>query len=179
MAKFPIYRQLDQMDCGPTALRMIAKYYGKVYSLQSLREKSFITREGVSLLGISDAAEAIGLRSLAAKVPYQKMVEEAPMPLIAHWRQKHFVVVYGMRGNKLLIADPAHGKITYTKEEFLDGWVSSQEKGQETGVIMLLEPTPEFYKKDDEKGKAKVGSFRHLFSYLTPYRKWLFQLFLG
>lgn len=179
MAKFPFYRQLDQMDCGPTALRMIAKYYGKVYSLQTLRDKSFITREGVSLLGISDAAEAIGFRTLAAKVPYQKMIEEAPMPLIAHWRQKHFVVVYGVKGKKLKVADPAHGLITYTKEEFLDGWLSSQDKGEETGVVMLLEPTPDFFKADDEKGQDSKSSFRHLFSYLTPYRKYLIQLFLG
>ena len=179
MAKFPFYRQLDQMDCGPTCLRMIAKYYGKTYSLQTLREKSFITREGVSLLGISEAAEAIGLRTLAAKVPYQKMIEEAPMPLIAHWRQRHFVVVYGMKGKKLQIADPAHGLLSYTKEEFLDGWISSQDQGEETGVVMLLEPTPEFYEEEDEKGKTSRSSFKYLFSYLTPYKRYLIQLFLG
>ena len=177
--KFPFYRQLDQMDCGPTCLRMIAKYYGKVYSLQTLRDKSFITREGVSLLGISEAAENIGFRTLAAKVPYEKMVEEAPMPLIAHWRQRHFVVVYGRKGKKLLVADPAHGHVKYSKEEFLDGWLSSQDQGEETGVVMLLEPTPAFYENDDEKDASKKSGFRYLFKYLTPHRKFLIQLFLG
>lgn len=64
---FPFYTQLDAMDCGPTCLRMIARYYGKSYSLQSLRSRSYLTRNGVSLLGISDAAEAIGFRTIGAK----------------------------------------------------------------------------------------------------------------
>jgi len=177
MLKFPHYRQLDTMDCGPTCLRIIAKYYGKNYSLQSLREKSFITREGVSLLGISDAAENIGFRTLAAKIPFDKLKEEAPTPFIAHWRQQHFVVVYGFKKDKVLVSDPAHGLVKFSKKEFLDGWLSDKDKGEETGVVLLLETTPDFYSNDDET-LDKTG-FSFLFKYLRPYRKFIVQLFMG
>jgi ATP-binding cassette subfamily B protein len=177
MLKFPHYRQLDTMDCGPTCLRIIAKYFGKSYSLQSLREKSFITREGVSLLGISDAAENIGFRTLAAKIPFDKLKEEAPTPFIAHWRQQHFVVVYGFKKGKVLVSDPAHGLVKFTKEEFLDGWLSDKDKGEETGVVLLMETTPDFYSNEDES-LDKTG-FSFLFKYLRPYRKFIVQLFLG
>lgn len=177
MFKFPHYRQLDTMDCGPTCLRIIAKYYGKSYSLQTLREKSFITREGVSLLGISDAAESIGFRTLSAKMPFDKLKEEAPTPFIAHWRQQHFVVVYEFKKDKVLVSDPAHGLVKFSKKEFLDGWLSDKDKGEETGVVLLLETTPEFYNTDGES-IDKTG-FSFLFKYLRPYRKFIVQLFLG
>lgn len=175
---FPHFKQLDTMDCGPTCLRIIAKHYGKSYSLQTLREKSYITREGVSLLGISDAAESLGFRTLAAKIPFDKLKEEAPTPFIAHWRQQHFVVVYGFKGDKVLVSDPAHGLVKFTKEEFLEGWLSDKDKNEETGVILLLETTPDFYTQEDE-GKVDKTGFSFLFKYLTPYRRYIVQLFLG
>ena len=101
MAKFPFYKQLDAMDCGPTCLRMIAKHYGKHYSLQHLRERSHIDREGVSLLGISDAAENIGLHTLAVTLPFDVLQDKAPLPCIAHWKQNHFVVVYKITKDKV------------------------------------------------------------------------------
>jgi len=177
LKKFPHYRQLDTMDCGPTCLRIIAKYYGKNYSLQSLREKSFITREGVSLLGISDAAENIGFRTLAAKIPFDKLKEEAPTPFIAHWRQQHFIVVYGFKKDKVLVSDPAHGRVKLSKKEFLDGWISDRTQGEETGVVLLLEPSPEFYEVEGEK--LDRSGFKFLFKYLRPYKKFITQLFLG
>ncbi len=89
------------MDCGPIpnyrdrlCLKMVAEYYGRKYTLQNLRNKSHITREGVSMLGISDAAETIGFRTMGVKASVEKMVQEQPVPFIAHWRQVHFVVVY-------------------------------------------------------------------------------------
>lgn len=177
LKSFPHYKQLDTMDCGPTCLRIIAKHYGKQYSLQSLREKSYITREGVSLLGISDAAENIGFRTLAAKIPYEKLKEEAPTPFIAHWRQQHFIVVYGFKRNKVLVSDPAHGKLKLTKEEFLKGWLSDKDRGEETGVVLLLEPSPDFYNQDGEK--ADKTGFGFLFNYLRPYKKFIIQLVIG
>lgn len=177
LKKFPHYRQLDAMDCGPTCLRIIAKYYGKSYSLQTLRDKSYITREGVSLLGISDAAESIGFRTLAAKIPFDKLKEEAPTPFIAHWRQQHFIVVYGFKKNHVLVSDPAHGLVKLTKQEFLDGWLSDTDQGKEIGVVLLLEPAPDFYTTEDEK--LDKSGFQFLFRYLTPYKKFIVQLFIG
>src|ERR1035437_6327024 len=127
--KFTFYKQPDEMDCGPTCLRMVAKYYGKSISLQEIRELSNTTREGSSLLGISDAAEKIGFRTIGVKVTFEKMLEEATLPCIAHWNQNHFVVIYKIKRDKIFIADPAHGLLQYTKEEFLKAWKSTANEG--------------------------------------------------
>ncbi len=177
MARFPHFYQLDAMDCGPTCLKMIAAHYGKQVGIQSLRDKSYITREGVSLLGISDAANSIGLRNVGARISYEQLIKDAPMPIIAHWKQNHFVVVYKATKEKVWVADPGKGLVVYSKQEFLDGWIGTISKGEEKGLCMMLEPTPEFYKLKDEK--ANRTSFKFLFSYVKPYRKYLLQLLLG
>jgi len=93
MKPFPHYRQLDQKDCGPTCLRMVAKHFDRHYTAQSLREKAQISREGVSMLGIAEAAEVIGFKTVGVKVTLEKLIEEAPLPCILHWGQNHFVVL--------------------------------------------------------------------------------------
>ncbi len=181
MSKFPYYTQHDMMDCGPTCLRMIAAWYGKQYPLEWLREHSFLNRSGVSLLGISEAAEQIGFRSIGVQIGYDKL-EEAPMPCVVHWDQTHFVVVYKIspasaKKKYVWVADPGAEKIRYTKEEFCRHWLSSCDEGGMTGIALLLEPTPDFYiTKDHEDTPAKAG---FLFSYLRPYRRLIIQLLLG
>jgi ATP-binding cassette subfamily B protein len=177
MGKFPHYKQFDMMDCGPTCLRIVAKHYGKNVSLQTLREKSYISREGVSLIGISDAAESIGFRTLAAKMSFDQLKDDVPVPFIAHWRQNHFIVVYALKKNKVYVSDPAHGLVTYTEKEFLEGWLSIKQNGEQTGIVLFLEPTPVFYQHDDEN--VNRAGFHFLFQYLQPYRKFIIQLFLG
>lgn len=179
---FPFYKQLDAMDCGPACLRMIAKFYGRNYSLQTLRDKSYITREGVSMLGISDAAEAIGFRSMGVRITFEQLVSEAPLPCVAHWKQNHFIVVYKIKKSRkgevyVHVADPARGLIKFTKAEFLSGWANTTEGGEDKGLCLLLEATPDFYKADDEK--LDKSGFKFLFSYLRPYKKIITQLFLG
>jgi ATP-binding cassette subfamily B protein len=175
LKSYPYYQQLDAMDCGPTCLRMIAKYYGKTYSLQQLRDKMFVGREGVSLLAISDAAEDIGLRTLAARIPFEKLAEEVTFPCIAHWQQYHFVVIYNIKGDTVTVADPANGIIKYTKAEFLRGWKANT---NEEGIVLLVEPTPEFYHKTGDDSPNKSG-FKFLFSYLFSYQRFLTQLVIG
>ncbi len=177
MQKFPHYNQLDAMDCGATCLRMIAKHYGKSYTSQTLRKRSYITREGVSLLGISDAAESVGFRTMGVKVDFEKLIEEDVTPFIAHWRQDHFIVVYEITKNKVYVADPAEGKITYNKQEFLKNWISTKENGEDQGIALILQPTPDFYDQSDEK--ADKTKFRFLFQYLRPHKKLIVQLVLG
>ncbi len=111
----PFIQQPDAMDCGPTCLQMIARHYGRNYTLQTLRDRCNITRAGVSMLGISEAAESIGFRSRGVKIGFEKLSMDAPLPLIAHWNQEHFVVVYAIKKDKLFVADPAHGKVIFTK----------------------------------------------------------------
>ena len=178
--KFQHYIQHDAMDCGPTCLRMIAAYYGKKYSLEGLREKSKITKEGVSLLGISEAAENIGFRTMGAKLSFEKL-KTAPFPCVVHWNQKHFVVVYAIKGKQgketIYVADPAAGKVKYTREEFCHCWASTRSKGEDAGVVLLLEPTPEFYEHAEEKINRKALPF--LFRYVRPYKNFMLQLILG
>jgi len=178
---FPFFQQLDAMDCGPSCLRMIAKHYGRSYSLQTLRDKSYLTREGVSMLGISDAAEAIGFRSMGVKITFEQLLTEAPLPCIAHWNQDHFVVVYKISQRKketfVHVSDPARGLIKFTKEEFISSWATTKEGGEDKGLCLLLETTPDFYQSDDEK--PNKSGFKFLFSYLRPYKRLITQLFLG
>ena len=178
MRHFPHFTQHDVMDCGPTCLRMVAAFYGRHYSLEGLREKSFITREGVSMLGISEAAEKIGFRSICVQVGFEKL-KEAPLPCIIHWNQQHFVVVYKLTDKHVWVADPGAGKLKYTKEEFCNCWLSSRKNEENTGVALLLEPTPEFYTIEDEEDKVEHKGFSFLYSYLRPYRGLVGQLLLG
>jgi len=175
------YNQPDAMDCGPTCLRMVARYHGKHYNIQTLRERSHISRLGVSMLGISRAAETIGFRTLGVKIPFEKLRDEAPLPAIVHWNQNHFVVVYKISGRKgkerIHVADPAGGLVTFSREEFTRCWASTGSNEEPQGTALLLEPTPEFYSTDDEKPNRK--SFGYLFRYLKPYHKLLLQLLLG
>lgn len=157
---------------------MVAAFYGKRYSLEGLREKSFITREGVSMLGISEAAEKIGFRSICVQVGYEKL-QEAPLPCIIHWNQQHFVVVYKLNDKHVWVADPGAGKLKYTKEEFCNCWLSSRKNEEDTGVALLLEPTPEFYTIEDEGDEVNRKGFSFLYSYLRPYRGLVGQLLLG
>lgn len=180
--KFPTYIQLDTMDCGPTCLKLIAKYYGKNISVQELRKKSFITREGVSLLGISDAAESIGFKTMGARISFDKLVNDVPLPCIAHWNQNHFIVVYkitkGKGGHCIIhVSDPAHGLVKYTKNEFLSSWISTKNENENEGVVLLLEPTVDFYNNNFEKERKQKISF--FFQYLRPYRKLMIQLILA
>lgn len=178
---FPHYHQPDAMDCGPTCLRIVARHFGKFYNIQTLRERSHITREGVSMLGISRSAESIGFRTIGVKISFEQLLTEAPLPTIVHWNQNHFVVVYkitGKKGNETIhVSDPASGLVKFTREEFIRCWASTVEEGQKMGVALLLETTPDFYASADEKPNKK--SFGFLFSYLRPYRKLIVQLFLG
>jgi ATP-binding cassette, subfamily B, bacterial len=172
---FTFYQQYDAMDCGPTCLRMVAKHHGKNYTLEYLRDNSFLTKEGVSMLGISEAAEVIGFRTLAVKVPLDKMIADAPLPAILHWNQNHFVVLYAIKGkgaNRIFyIADPGHGLIKLKESDFLASWIENSKEG----VALLLEPTPKFYEEKAEEESTTKG-FRFLFRYLKPFKASLIQL---
>ena len=177
MPSFPFYKQLDAMDCGPTCLRIIAKYFGKTYTLQTLRNKSYLSRDGVSMMGISEAAESIGFRTMGVSLTPEQLFSSAPFPLIVHWKQNHFVVVYKVKKDKVFVSDPAFGLVKYSREEFLKNWISIQKDGESKGLALLLEATPDFYAEEGEK--IDKSSFRFLLSYLKPYKKFIVQLVLG
>ncbi len=176
---FPFHRQLDAMDCGAASLRMIAEHYGRRYTLQALRERTYVDREGVSSMGIAKGAESIGMLALPVKLPFESIGEdeagllEAPLPCIVHWNQAHFVVVFKISKKYVWIADPARGKVRIPHHEFLRHWASDAGKG----VAILLEPTPDFYTGEDEKVDRTGLGF--LLRYARPYRRLIGQLLIG
>ena len=171
------------MDCGPTCLRMVAKYHGRSVSLEHLRNKAQYGKEGVSMLGLADAAESIGLKSVGAKLNFEQLINDAPLPAILHWNQYHFVVLTpGSTKGKLVIADPANGLIKLDKQEFLKQWASTAENGTDKGTTLLLEPTPSFKEMEFTDGeqieKRKIGR-EYLFSYIKEHKAYFFQILLG
>jgi ATP-binding cassette, subfamily B, bacterial len=175
--RFPFYKQLDSADCGVTCLRMIARHHGRHYSLEYLRQLSYLDREGVSLMGISDAAEKIGLRTLGVKTGFRRLREDIPLPCVAHWQQDHFVVVYKVANGTVSVADPKIGKIELGEQEFLDGWISDVVNTEPQGILLLLETTPDFF--DREGDRATRTGLPFLWSYLRQHKRLLVQLGLG
>ena len=174
MNKFPFFRQLDYRDCGPTCLRMVAKFHGKTFSREFLRDKAGITRMGVTMAGIADAAEAIEMRTLGMRIALESLITEAPTPFIVPWRQKHFVVVNKTTKDKIYVADPAQGLLEYNHQDFLEAWTTAQDK---TGFVLLLEPNSNFFSLKEDKPNTK--NFGLLWSYLKPYKKLVNQLLIG
>ncbi len=174
---FPFFRQPDAMDCGPSCLKMIARHYGKSINIESLRRGCYITREGVSFLGLSEAAESIGFRTIGVRIPFEKLAKDVPLPAIVHWKQNHFVVVHKIKGNTVSVADPAVGLVKYSKDQFIQQWAGSTIDGERAGLVLILEPSPAFYDMEHE-GDRKRG-FRFLFRHFRLYRKYVVQLILG
>ncbi|MBA4322673.1 MAG: ABC transporter ATP-binding protein, partial [Odoribacter sp.] len=165
------------MDCGPSCLKMVAGFYKKNFSLETLRKRCFITKEGVSFLGLSEAADSIGFRTLGVKIPFARLGENVPLPCIVHWRQKHFVVVWKIKKDKIYVADPALGLIDFSREEFIKNWSGTIAEGEPVGLVLIMEPTPSFYENEDEV--ERNSGFRFLWKYFRLYKKYLLQLILG
>ena len=178
MAEFPFYKQHDAMQCGITCLRMVCKYFGKEFSSDRLSGICFATNEGVSILGISEAAEKIGLHTLCGKFKVEQLTEIS-LPCILHWNQNHFVVLYKIKKKKwFYIADPAQGLIKYSLKEFCSHWLSTTLSGEEIGIAILMQTTPVFYEYKNED-RTKKRSFKFLFGYIKQYRKYFGQIILG
>ncbi len=178
--KFPFLLQRNQMDCGPTCLYMVSKYYGRSFSLEKLRELTEIGKEGVNVLGISGAAEKIGYRTQAVQLNITEL-REAKLPCILHWGQNHFVVLYKIKKEQYFVADPGKGLVKYKLKEFEQHWLSSNINNESCGIALLLEPTPAFYNNEYDNNFAEAGNkgFGNLVKYLYPYKKLIVQLILG
>ncbi len=177
-------QQRDTMDCGVSCLIMTARYYGKSTDRDRLRLLSDLSKDGVSLLGISKAAEEIGFKTVGGRLGFETLAEEAPMPCIIHWNQNHFVVVYKIKKHNkgkytVYIADPGKGLVTYTKEEFCEHWISTKTNGEEKGIALLLEPTEQFYAQKEERTAPTQNRVTFLWGYLKKYKHFFTQLILG
>lgn len=181
MHSFPLTLQHDSMQCGIACLQMICKYFGRDYTLSALSKHCFATTEGVSLLGISEAADTLGLHTLSARTTVDELAEN-PLPAILHWNQNHFVVLYKVKkGRKFYISDPAKGRITYGYDEFIAHWASTLSYGRPAGIVMFFEMTPAFFefKMDGMTDASERRSFRFLFGYIKKYRKYFLQIVIG
>lgn len=175
LRKFPHYKQIDQMDCGATCLRIIFKYFGKLVSIHKIRKLCQTTKNGVNLLGISEAAEKLGFRTYGIRLSLE-LLHEAELPCILHWNQNHFVVLYRIEKGKYYISDPSAGLMTYEEKEFSRNWFSTKEL--HAGLSLLLSPGPNFYQIDDEESKLAL-SWGKIFTYFYKYKKLFLQLILG
>ena len=172
------------MDCGAACVAMIVSYFGKQPNINQIEMLCSLDKSGVSLLGISKAAETIGFKTVGGRLSFDTLTSEVPLPCIIHWNQNHFVVVYKIkkrRGNRyeVYVADPGKGLITYTKEEFCEHWVSTKTNGEEKGIALLLEPTEQFYAQNDTKAVPTQRRMKFLWNYLKKYKRFFTQLILG
>ena len=177
-------RQQDVMDCGPSCLVMIAKYYGVRKNIDTIRHTCALGKDGVSLLGISKAAEEIGFKTIGGRLDFDALAQKVPLPCVAHWNQNHFVVVYKVKKHRkghyiVYVADPGRGLVTYTKEEFCEHWISTRTNGEDKGIALLLEPTNQFYAQTDTKKTPTQNRAKFLWSYLKKYKRFFLQLILG
>lgn len=179
MSKFPVFRQLDQKDCGASCLKMIFEHYGKNISITKIRDRSETTRSGTSLFQLSRTADFFGFRSVPVSITLDDLISKAPLPCIIHWNQNHFVVVYKVSGNSFYLADPAIGRRKVSKQEFINSWIVETEEGSKMeGIALVLEPTNDFDEviEDGEERRLKLG---FLWQYVRRYKSLVFQLILG
>jgi possible peptide-transporting ATPase len=177
-------KQYDVMDCGPSCLAMIAKHYGLQPNIEKIRRSCALNKEGVSLLGISKAAESIGFKTIGGRLTFNTLAKEVPHPCIVHWNQNHFVVVYKVKKHSkgkyiVYVADPAKGLVTYTKEEFCEHWISTKTNDEEKGIALLLEPTELFCTQKETERLPSQRRLKFLWSYLKKYKRFFTQIILG
>jgi len=147
------------------------------FSLETLRKKCYITREGVSFLGLSEAADSLGFRTIGVKIPFEMLNENVPLPCIVHWKQNHFVVVHKIKNDKISVADPAMGLVSYSMEEFVRSWASTIVDGKPSGLVLIIEPTPALF--ENEREREKDRGFKFLLKYFHLYRRYFLQLIIG
>jgi len=175
--KFPFYKQVDQHDCGPICLKIISKYFGRNFSPEHLRDLCKITPNGISGKSLMSGAESLGFQTVPASITYQVLSEQAPLPCIAHWRDRHFLVVYKVERDKVYVADPSHGLIQYNKREFIEAWQNNKKADDNSeGIIILLEPTAKFYNQENTDFSKGL---RGILPYLKNYTKYILQVFIG
>ena len=171
--------QHDSMQCGIACLAMICRHYGKRYSIDFLSHICFASNEGISLLGISQAAEELGFKTISGRIVIKQLANSL-LPCILHWNQNHFVILYKIKkGRKFYVADPGKGLLTYNLEEFKSHWIGTTSNNEEKGIAMFLEPTPRFYEQKEGLEKDNERTFSFLMGYVSQYRKYFAQILLG
>lgn len=176
MRRFPLILQRDAIQCGVSCLQMICKYYGQSYSFEELEKICIPTVEGISLLGIKDAAEIVGFSTTCCQLSLNAL-KRISFPCILHWNQNHFVVLYKYKQGKFYIADPGIGKIKYLEKEFVKYW-SFDCQNSNMGTCLLLVPTESFL-NNIKKNKETSSSLEVVIGYIQQYKKYLAVIAMG
>ena len=158
------------MDCGPSCLKIILKYYGIDVPLEYLRGVSNLSNSGVSMKSLNDASRNLGFETLASKVDFDQLRNIVSLPCIAHWNQNHFVVIYKINNRKVFLSDPGIGLISYAHSEFKQHWL---EISSEQGIVLMLE------KEGDlkiENSKTNKTGLRFISSYFLKQKVALLTL---
>lgn len=166
---------MDQMDCGATCLKILFKHYGQTVSIHKIRKLCQTTKDGVNMLGISEAAEKLGFRTYGVRLNLDQL-NEIELPCILHWNQNHFVVLYKIKNKKYYISDPATGLVVYSERDFMKHWYST--KKHHEGLSLILSPGPDFYQLDEDEPDSTLR-WGKILTYFYKYRKLFFQLILG
>ncbi|MBC1219763.1 peptidase domain-containing ABC transporter [Nostoc sp. UCD121] len=162
--RYPFFEQQSASDCGASCLVMISRYWGKRFNVNRIRDLTNVSRSGASMRGLTAAAESIGFSTRPVKASFDKLAQQ-PLPAIAHWEGKHYVVVYEVNKKRVIIGDPAIGQRTLTASEFKAGW---------TGYALLLQPT-DLLKETQEATTA----FWQFFDLVKPHSQVLLEVFLA
>jgi HlyB family type I secretion system ABC transporter len=168
LRKYPFYEQQSAADCGAACLVMVGKYWGKSFKINRIREMAVIAREGSSLKTLSAAAESLGFNSRPVKASIDQLAKQR-LPLIAHWRGNHYVVIYEITAKDVIIGDPAIGQRQVSRAEFSKNW---------TGFCLLVEPTVSLSRKN-QPGEQQTSSFWQLLELVTPHRTVIGEVFLA
>lgn len=176
--RLKFHPQRDMMDCGAACLQSICKYYKKNVDLQVIREFCHITRNGVSMLGIADAAESLGFKTIGIKLNFEQLANDVHLPCIIHWSQQHFVVVISVTRRRVTIMDPAAGILKYHISDFLNSWLHLREEGSNDnlGAALLLTPTPAFYNYNFKSTSSL--NFSHFVKLLLPFKSEAWKIIL-
>jgi ATP-binding cassette subfamily B protein len=170
--KFPVFLQEDKYDCGPSCLKMITKFYGKNFSIEHLRYVSKLSPDGITGKNLIDALDELGFKTMPALIDFKTLSIEAPLPCVVSWRDRHFLIVYKIRKNKVYVADPSFGLLTYTKNEFIDAWANKEKKG----LTFLLEPSARFYEQEENTTESGL---KIIIPFLRNYKKYILQIVIG
>ncbi|WP_211941968.1 ABC transporter transmembrane domain-containing protein [Cylindrospermopsis raciborskii] len=162
--RYPYFEQQSASDCGAACLVMISRYWGKNFSINRLRELANVNRSGASMKSLTSAAESIGFATRPVKASLDKFAQQ-PLPAIAHWEGKHYIVVYEISKKQVIVGDPAIGQRTLTVEEFKAGW---------TGYALLLEPTKSFQESIETN-----SPFWQLFELVKPHFQILVEVLVA
>ena len=183
MRKIPIVIQQDSMDCGVACISMICKWYGIAVTIPELKKTCIPTREGVSLKRIASTLEDYGFNVVGGRATTQLLIKKAVLPVILHWEQKHFVVLFRItrhRGKyRFHVSDPACGVIVYTQEEFEKHWLSTRSHAEDKGIALFVYHNGYVPSLHLKHTREKRGSLGDLLPYLSRYKYFFLLLIFG